>query len=790
MTILVLGGIFLLLPQVVQAFDITSNGVANLDIVTGNNPTPAEKTAAAELATYLEKATDTKFTICEEKTRNCEKPAIYLGNTEFAKKQGLNLKEFGPEEWTIKTIGDNLVLAGGRPRGTIYAVYHFLEDIVGIHWWNPFEETVPEKTSLAIPAINRREKPTFRYRDIYQFYCKDDGKYAARSRLNHQGDEKMSVKYGGSLTYGLPYHCHTMELYFKSKRKEYFKNHPDWFPLIDGKRQCIENSQGYPQVQLCLTNKELQDFFVEKLKGFIKESRKRAILTGLSIPIFYSIDMNDISGGWCQCENCEKIFNRENSQAGGMLYFANSIADQIKTDYPDIYIATIAYYATEKPPKTIKPRDNVFIRLCNTGNSLVVPFASDKKSMFYKNVCDWSKITKNLAVWDYGITYRKPATGLPTPSLRIYEKNYRFLANQGIMGIFTEFEHPITSDLRDMKLWVVSKLKENPYQNTQDLIKAFTDGFYGPAGENIRQYLKLLEKGFDAKPSYIGTHSEAVNYRYLDLNLIRKAQLLFDEANKKVANNPVFLRRLRHARLSLDRASLLLYPKLAQEWSQAGGTCKNFPLDRKQIAARIDKTFKEQWAFRQLDQFNNPDIDDNISEFIENALALRYTEYPIPKKFRKLPTNRVFDFPVDKMRLHRLTPSDAPDTFSGQAVKIEVGENKNRWYSLPLTAGLYDQVSKQSNTLGRGGLTAKEIPGPGFHWYKIGRNCKLTPSTYLYLFGSWFVQIDLGAILNPKKPDERFDIWVSLKFEGSQYPYSKSGDKNAVYVERVILVSK
>ncbi len=770
---------------------IASNGVARIRIVTADDISLPEQTAAMELSEYLKKATGGTFVICPEQDWSGDSPAIYLGNTRFAGKCGLDLAEFASEEWTIRTVENNLILAGGAPRGTLYAVYHFLEDSVGVHWWTPFEETVPDRPSLVVKETNRRAKPAFRYRDIYQFYVKDEGLFAARSRVNRRGDEKMAVKFGGSMTYGLPYHCHTMSLYFNSKMKSYFKKHPEWFPLIDGVRQYPEDSNGNPKVQLCLTNKALQDYFVKKLRNYIKQSRKRAIENGESIPVFYSIDMNDISGGWCQCDACREIAEREGSPAGLVLSFVNTIADRIKKDYPDIYISTLAYYETETPPKTIRPRDNVVIRLCNTGGSLVRSFANDKNSKFRNNVIGWSKTAKNLSVWDYGITYSKPVTGLPTPSLRIYGKNYRFLAEQGVMGIFTEFEHPVTADLRDMKLWVICKLMENPHQSTRDLIQIFTDGYYGSAGQIIRTYLGLLETGFDANPSYINSHPSIANYRYLDLKLLRKAQALFDQAEALTMKDSILLRRVRHARLSLDRASLLLYPKLAWEWITNGDAVEKFPLDRKQIAKRIRATFNEQWAFRKLDQYKNPNIDDNIENFIKQAMALQYREYPIPRKFKDIAKHhRIFDFPVDKMRLHKISASNIPDASTGRAVRIMVGENEKEIYSLPMSAGLYDQTSNQIRDLGRNGLTKEEISGPGFHWYKIGENCTLTLSTYLYFFKNWIVQVDLGSVLEPQRPNEQFDIWASMKFEGPDYPYPKPGDKNAVYVERVILVRK
>ena len=49
---------------------------------------------------------------------------------------------------TVKTVDGSLVIAGGRPRGVLYGVYHFLEDVVGVRWLSPVAEYVPSRPQL------------------------------------------------------------------------------------------------------------------------------------------------------------------------------------------------------------------------------------------------------------------------------------------------------------------------------------------------------------------------------------------------------------------------------------------------------------------------------------------------------------------------------------------------------------------------------------------------------------------------------------------------------------------
>ncbi len=132
-------------------------------VVNSGGAIPAEKTAAKELADYLKKITGAEFATVEEKDFQGG-PAIYVGWTEFAKKNGADFSTFGDEESLVKTHEDSLIVGGGRQRGTLYGVYDLLEKDLGVRWFTPWIENVPGKVSLALPTLDRRFKPAYEYR--------------------------------------------------------------------------------------------------------------------------------------------------------------------------------------------------------------------------------------------------------------------------------------------------------------------------------------------------------------------------------------------------------------------------------------------------------------------------------------------------------------------------------------------------------------------------------------------------------------------------------------------------
>lgn len=93
-------------------------------------PKPWERTAAKELETWLSQAAKGG----EVSVGGHDAAVFHVGDTEFAKARGLAGLE--DERWVVRSFGGNVVLNGGGSHGAIYAVSHFLEDFVGVRFWN------------------------------------------------------------------------------------------------------------------------------------------------------------------------------------------------------------------------------------------------------------------------------------------------------------------------------------------------------------------------------------------------------------------------------------------------------------------------------------------------------------------------------------------------------------------------------------------------------------------------------------------------------------------------------
>ena len=566
------------------AATLAVDGTTSHRIILADDAIPAERTAAEELARYLERSTSARFEIVTESEDGGEaEPAIWVGPTRIAREHGVEAERLGPEAWRILVRGEQLVLAGGRPRGTLYAVYRFLEDRVGVRWWTPFEEEVPLRALLTVEGDSAGE-PAFGYRDFHGI--EGPSLFHARNRANGHYSF-LTEEHGGREAYGPPFMVHTFDLYLPPDA--YFETHPELFAERDGRR-VGENSQ------LCLTSDKLLDVVEEKLDGYIAQGRAEAEARGERPPRLYDFSPND----WdrpCQCEPCSVVDAREGAASGSLVHFMNRLAARIADDHPELLLDTLAYHHTLQPPAESSLADNVVVRFAALRDrDFSKPISHRANRRIRKALEGWRERTGRLRIWAYAVTFGWEANNLPLPNLEATAADFRYYQALGVDGLFVQQFHPLLSDMRDLKSWVLFKLAEDPSRDVEALVYDFTEGYYGAAGEIVREYRSALKRAARLKRSPILYPVEADQYRYLTAGFLRRAQAMFDRAEARVGDDSVLLRRLRHARLPLDRATLLRWkPKLAVE-----RRCRKraAPIDPEAVAGRYRRTAAEQIEIR------------------------------------------------------------------------------------------------------------------------------------------------------------------------------------------------
>jgi len=554
---------------------LAREGQPVVHLVLAADAIPAEVTAAQELALYLGRITGGSYRLFVEGDADVPAGAAIFIGTEPA---GASREELAAEEWIIRPVGGSLVLRGGRPRGTLYAVYRFLEDELGVRWWTHFEEFVPRRPTLEPRLVSRRGQPQWGYRDV--FGLKATPMFLARNRVNGHFS-RLGPSWGGSERYGPPKHVHNAFVYVPPH--EFFDSHPHFFSELAGFRYAGRS-------QLCLTQPELVDVVVERMRGYIEQAREQAARAGVAPPRLFAFSQNDW-GAACECAVCSAAVEEQGAGSAPLVAFLNRVAERIETSHPDVLIDTLAYMQTLEPPARSRLRSNVAVRFAPLQErDYLRPLRAAGQGRAYRALGMWAARTEHLRVWDYLVTYGDDGA-LPLPNLRAFARDLRDYHALGVEGLFVQHDFPVASDMRDLKSWVLFKLMEDPRLDYDRLLHEFTDGYYGRAGRTIRRYLAGRERAAGRSGEPIGFLDSIAAYRFIDRRWIGQAQRLLQRAEARVEDDPLRLRRVRHARLSLDRATLL-------RWRELGGFSDEVGIDFTALLERYRRVYREQVELR------------------------------------------------------------------------------------------------------------------------------------------------------------------------------------------------
>lgn len=213
---------------------LAADGQTACVIALARDHSPPEQHAAQELARFLKQATGAEFAIVAPEQRG-QRPAIAVGPG--AARQiapDLDLSGLGQEGIVIQSRLPDLILTGGlgASRGTLYAVYTFLEDAVGCRWWTKTESSIPRRTTLVVPELKERYVPPLEYREPCLIDASDPD-WAVRNKCNGNNCHLDEARGGGIAYRGGFVHTLANNLV---PSKEFFPKHPEWFSEIGGNR--------------------------------------------------------------------------------------------------------------------------------------------------------------------------------------------------------------------------------------------------------------------------------------------------------------------------------------------------------------------------------------------------------------------------------------------------------------------------------------------------------------------------------------------------------------------------
>ena len=517
---------------------LAAQGKTDYVIVIGQQSLSAERTAAGQLQSYLKKITGADFEIVPENMAT-NTHRISLGQSQ------LNLKLLGwtnfavlrPDEIVIRTLGKDLILTGAAPRGTLYAVFSFLEDQLGVRFWTPTEEFIPTLPVLKINALNIAYAPPFAYREVHYLQPNTDAPFAVKLRSNGHM-VTAAENWGGH--YSILGWCHTFGSLISAQR--YFATHPEWFAQIKGVR--------VPDKQLCLASAQMREELTRNALARLAENPQAG---------YISISQNDSypNESFCECAQCAALDAAEGSHSASVIKFVNAVAAEIEKKYPDTLVETLAYHYSLTPPATLRPRQNVVIRFAYADLDAARPLPAE----FRKYLAGWSKISDRLFGWYYTANFYNYL--VPSPNLLVLAEDIRTFRDNHTIGMFVQGDGYTTiGDFIRLRQWLTGKLLWNPDLDANQCIEEFLRGYYGAAAPYLREYLNLIRESALASGQKIEIFNS--NTDWLTNEALRNAYRAFENARKAVKENPVLLGRVERERIPLLMVLLSRANKLDQ----------------------------------------------------------------------------------------------------------------------------------------------------------------------------------------------------------------------------------
>ncbi|MEN6301530.1 MAG: DUF4838 domain-containing protein [Armatimonadia bacterium] len=534
-----------LYPALLAVLIISTSAHAAVTLVRDHKPlaaihvsakaTAPEQFAASEIQSYLQKITGAALPIKATQPAG-NAPAIII-----ALDQSLGL-----EALSRRTDGNHLLILGGGPRGIVYSAYDFLESL-GCRWYWPGElgEVLPSLATLTVPDTARTFTPSFARRhamgsagdgwkdvqwnkDVVDWLVKNHQNFWLQSPKDDPG---FLARRGG--TYTKIGSGHNWQHIIPPAT--YFKDHPEYFALIKGKR--VANGQ------LCLTNPTVQKLLMDyALAGAAQMAQNPDIM-------FVDMTQND-GDDWCQCESCKALDDRDPSTHADILFWAlNPIADAVAKVQPKALLHTYVYAGADGPPSWIKPAANIHCEQTNYcynyGASFMNP-GSGPALKFKEKLDAWTSLATVRGIYEYYGFYNW-LEAMPVSLYRLHDET-NYYKQIGVHGLYSETQQRWSTN--HLLYYAFSRVWWDHTTDVPAMLDEYFRLFFGPAEKPMRSFYLALETS--GGPNRYLSGNEFDLYNLYPKALRDQCRAYLSEAKTLAGGDPKITARLAFIQLGWD----------------------------------------------------------------------------------------------------------------------------------------------------------------------------------------------------------------------------------------------
>lgn len=438
---------------------LCAEGEPRLPIVTGSVLAPAD-----ELSRYLRRITGADF---EMRPAASGQSGIHVGLVKnFPGLKVERAEDLGPEGFVITTREGSLFLVGHGERGVQHAVTTFLQEL-GCRWFFPGEawEVVPRLKSI-VGEWNLRQVPSFptQRRIWYGFGAYESGRRDHADWVRHN-------RMGGPIDIGIGHTWHGLKV------EQDFDRHPEWFALVDGRRQPSKPCYSHPEV------------LRRAIESALKQAEAGRMMVSMTPPDGL---------GYCECERCREVCRgAEPFEDHGLLFarradgelinvtsetlfsFINQVAAAVSEKYPETLIGCYAYSAYSHPP-AFDLHPNVYLQTTTAYRRTPITLEEQIKAFGRKTTQVGIREYYSVYQWDWDY----PNPGKMTP--QALAKDLRFFHRHGVTAINAEASN--NWGARGIGYYLASRLMWDVNAATDELLREFYRTCFGPAALPMQRY--------------------------------------------------------------------------------------------------------------------------------------------------------------------------------------------------------------------------------------------------------------------------------------------------------------
>ena len=526
---------------------------ATRKVYVGRDASPAERHAAEELVHFLSLASGIELPIVDSYDPN-DGPYFIIGARNdyvTSLSNPPSATQLGEDGFEMRVVGDDILIAGAYPRGTLYGVYHYLREQVGWEWYGTGDPGVkPEGvTSIPIPTHSEIHTPRFRYREVFSPEGGDEdlagGDFAARLMLNGQlghrhVSEILGERHGWGMDYLSAFNIGT-DSAMSSATEQQARNAVD---------AILDDPQQRP------------------------DAGAKADLSAYAV--IQHIDGSSRSG-----DPADIDFATAGNAAGAPLFdLTRRVANDIGASRPNLTVLGEAYLWSLKPPTNVVLPANAGVAFApieadwsqpldaNANQHLYLSGEPDQSLNAYLD--SWAQRSDHIWMWLYATNFSGYLQ--PLPNLYPMIDSIKSLAERPeVEGVFIQDAYTTHhGSFAALHAWVYARLMWNPDLDGDQLVRQFCNGYYGPgAGPIMYQYIRALHDSATQNPSFIGTKTN-VQQPYLNAAFLIEADNLFALAEQASSGDPLYHRRVAIERMGVDWVMLLNGARLKAEAEAKG----------------------------------------------------------------------------------------------------------------------------------------------------------------------------------------------------------------------------